>query len=219
MNLLLIGPPGSGKGTQAEILEKKFGFKLLSTGAILRSLIAEGNKDALEVKRLIEGGKLIPDEKIIKIMGTRILHPDCLKGFILDGFPRTVGQAIAFDSMLASAGVHLDVVIKINIDDKLVLERIVGRFSCSTCGALYHKTLKPPKQSGVCDICGGKDFTIRADDEEKKVRVRIEDYHRKTEPLAPYYKSKRLLHEVNGAKSIEDVAKQIGDILDKVGRK
>jgi adenylate kinase len=211
--LILIGPPGAGKGTQAKIIEDCFGVLQLSTGALLRTAIAEGTELGRKAKALVEGGKLVPDETIVGIVSERIDEPDCKKGFILDGFPRTVAQAEALDSMLAEKNLKLDHVIEIGIDDDLLVDRLTGRFECAKCGAGYNDKFKTPKVEGVCDVCGSTEFIRRADDTEEKIRTRLGVYHEQTKPILPYYRERGILESVDGAQAMDDVTKQLKEIL------
>ena len=213
MTLILIGPPGAGKGTQAKIIEDTFGIIQLSTGALLRAAIAEGTELGRKAKALVEGGKLVPDETIVGIVSDRIDAPDCRKGFILDGFPRTVAQAEALDSMLKAKNLKLDHVIEIAIDDDLLVERLTGRFECANCGEGYNDKFKTPKTAGKCDKCGSADFIRRADDTEEKIRTRLGVYHEQTKPILPYYRARGILESVDGAKPMSDVTKQLKGIL------
>ena len=209
MNLILLGPPGAGKGTQAQRLEESDGTVQLSTGDMLREAVASGSEIGRLVKPIIEGGELVPDGIMVSIIEQRIDAPDCAGGFVLDGFPRTVAQAEALDDMLERTGRRLDAVIEMAVDDAILVERIAGRFSCATCGAGYHRRFQPPAVHGVCDRCGGTEFIERADDNEETVRTRLAAYHARTEPLLPYYRARGMLKTVDGMAAIDDVAAQI----------
>lgn len=213
MILILIGPPGAGKGTQAKIIEDTFGVIQLSTGALLRSAIAEGTEMGRKAKALVESGKLVPDETIVGIVSDRIEDPDCAKGFILDGFPRTVAQAEALESMLKEKGLKLDHVIEIAIDDDLLVDRLTGRFECAECGEGYNDKFKPTRVEGVCDKCGSTEFIRRADDTEEKIRTRLGVYHEQTKPILPYYREHGILESVDGSKEMSDVTKQLKEVL------
>lgn len=188
MKLILLGAPGAGKGTQAEILSAKLGIPTISTGNILRAAIKEGTPTGLQAKSYMDAGKLVPDAVIIGIVVERLAQPDCENGFILDGVPRTIGQAEALDQ----AGIAFDHVLSIEISDEEIEERMEGRRVCSVCGAPYHIHAKPPKQDGVCDTCGGA-LMQRDDDQPDTVRHRLEVYHSETEPLKGYYEAKGIL--------------------------
>ena len=213
MNLILLGPPGAGKGTQAQRLEESNGLIQLSTGDMLRAAVASGSEIGRLAKSIIEAGKLVPDDVMVDMIEQRIDAPDCTDGFILDGFPRTVAQAEALDELLGRKGKRLDAVIEMAVDDGVLVERISGRFSCAACGAGYHKRFRPTAEEGVCDRCGGTEFRQRPDDNEDTVRTRLAAYHAQTEPLLPYYRGRGVLRTVDGMAAIDDVAAQIGTVL------
>jgi len=208
MKLILLGAPGAGKGTQAEILSAKLGIPTISTGNILRAAIKDGTPIGLEAKSYMDDGKLVPDAVIIGVVAQRLEKDDCAKGFILDGVPRTLGQAEALDA----AGVTFDKVISIEISDGEIEERMGGRRVCQSCGAPYHVKAKPPKKEGVCDACGGP-LVQRDDDKPETVRRRLEVYHAETEPLKGYYEEKGLLAPVANQDSIEGTTKVIMEAL------
>ena len=208
MKLILLGAPGAGKGTQAEILSAKLGIPTISTGNILRAAVKEGTPIGLEAKRYMDAGQLVPDSVIIGIVAQRLEQPDCAGGFILDGVPRTIGQAEALDA----AGVTFDHVLSIEISDGEIEERMEGRRVCQSCGAPYHVKAKPPKREGVCDSCGGA-LIQRDDDKPETVRHRLEVYHRETEPLKDYYQGKGILVPVDNQDTIEGTTQVIMEAL------
>jgi adenylate kinase len=217
MNLILLGPPGAGKGTQAKRLEDRFGLSQLSTGDMLRAAVASGSKLGLQAKKVMDSGKLMPDRVMIQIIAERIALPDCSKGFILDGFPRTQRQAEALDKLLASRGIKLDHVIELKVDEEALVDRITGRFNCGKCGASYHDRHKQPKVAGVCDACGGTAFTRRSDDKAETVRARLDAYHALTEPILPYYRRMGMLREVDGMADMEKVSQEIESLVNRTG--
>ena len=208
MNIVLLGPPGAGKGTQAKMLETKHNMVQLSTGEMLRRVVATGSELGQEAKRVMDAGKLMPDTLMIQLISERI-DQDCGGGFILDGFPRTVHQAECLDQMLAEKGLKLDMVVEMKVDEEALIARISGRYSCSDCGAGYHDEFQRPKVTGVCDVCGSSEFVRRADDKEETVRARMEAYKRQTVPILPYYADKGVLRTIDGMASIEEIAGQI----------
>jgi adenylate kinase len=209
MRLILLGPPGAGKGTQAERLEERFQLAHLSTGEMLREAVAAGTEVGQQAKAIMVAGKLVSDEVINRLVADRIGHPDCANGFVLDGFPRTLAQAEALDDLLERRGLELSAVIELTVDDDALVERIAGRFACASCGAGYHDQFKPTKVAGVCDVCGSRELTRRKDDNAATVRSRLEAYHSQTAPLLPYYRDKGLLLSVDGMAAIDDVSEQM----------
>ncbi len=199
MNIIFFGPPGAGKGTQAEIVSKRLAIPTISTGAILREAISKGTECGLAAKSYIESGALVPDEVVIGILKDRLAEDDCKNGFILDGFPRTVPQAEALDAM----NVKIDVVLSLEVSDDIIVERLGGRRLCSSCGNPYHVKYNPPKSEGKCDKCGA-DLIIRKDDDPAVVKSRLVTYHNETEPLKAYYEKKGLLKKVIGQEEVAD---------------
>ena len=213
MRLILFGPPGCGKGTQAGLLCREFGIAHLSTGDMLRSAVSAGTDTGRRAQEIMEAGALVPDDVVVGIISDRFDQQDCGKGFVLDGFPRTVAQAKSLDQLLVAKEFELDRVIEIKVADELLIERISGRFSCSKCGAGYHDRFRQPKRVNICDTCGGTGFTRRKDDNEATVRQRLDSYHAQTKPLLPYYSRRGLLARVDGMAKIEYVAAEIQRIL------
>jgi adenylate kinase len=213
VNIILLGPPGAGKGTQAKRLEEKYGFTQLSTGDMLRAECKSGSALGRKAQAIMESGKLVSDDIIIELIAQRIDRLKGGKGFILDGFPRTVPQAKALDRMLKEKGMKLDRVIEMTVDEAALVERIAGRFSCAKCGASYHDSFNRPKVDGVCDACGSHDFVRRADDKPEAVKTRLEAYRQQTAPILPYYRGKGVLRSVDGMAEIEAVGQQIETIL------
>ena len=213
MRLILLGPPGAGKGTQAKRLEESRGLVQLSTGDMLRAAVASGSPLGQQAKRVMEAGELMPDEIIIDMIAERIDQPDCRNGFVLDGFPRTTRQAAALDDMLDRKRAALDGVIELTVDEDALIERIAGRFSCAKCGAGYHEKYKRPKVDGVCDVCGSTEFTRRKDDNAETVAARLEAYRGQTAPILPYYQGRSLLRQVDGMAEMNEVTRQIEAVL------
>jgi adenylate kinase len=213
MNLILLGPPGAGKGTQAKRLEDRHSLVQLSTGDMLRAVVASGAPLGQQAKEIMAAGKLMPDELMIEMIADRITKPDCSTGFILDGFPRTVPQAEALDRMLEKKGLKLDHVIEMKVDDAALVERITGRYTCAKCGQGYHDKFQTPKVDGVCDVCGSTEFTRRADDNAETVSTRLAAYHKQTAPILPYYRERGVLETVDGMADIDVVTEQIETLL------
>lgn len=216
MNVILLGPPGSGKGTQAKRLEERYGIRHLATGDMLRAATASGTELGLRVKSIMDSGQLVPDDIIIVMIAARISELDCRAGFILDGFPRTVPQAEALDAMLVQHHLGLNHVILIEVDDAALIDRLSGRFTCARCGASYHERYNRPRVEGACNVCGSREFIHRPDDRPEAVAARFQVYRRQTEPLLPYYRERGILRIVDGMAGIDEVTQQIEMILGPV---
>lgn len=216
MRLILLGPPGAGKGTQAQRIVERHGIPQLSTGDMLRAAIAAGTEIGKKAKAVMDAGKLVSDDIVIGIVAERIEQPDCSKGFILDGFPRTLVQADATEAMMKAKGLELSTVIEIRVDDEVLADRIAGRYTCAQCGAGYHDTNLKPKVEGVCDRCGSTHFKRRPDDNRETVVARLQAYYKETSPLVGYYYAKGLLKTVDGMADIDDVTAAIEAILAEV---
>ncbi len=211
--LILLAPPGAGKGTQARMLEETFGFVQLSTGDLLRAAVAAGTDAGKQAKAVMEAGDLVSDEIVIAILRDRLNDPDTRKGVILDGFPRTTVQAQALDTLLRETGQKVNAAISLDVDDAAMVTRISGRFTCGTCGEGYHDSFKAPQTEGVCDKCGGTDFKRRADDNAETVTQRLEAYHAQTAPLITYYDDKGALSRIDAMGDIQDIAAGLGAIV------
>lgn len=213
MRLILLGPPGAGKGTQAQRLVETYGIPQLSTGDMLRAAVAAGTEWGKRAKQIMEAGGLVSDDIVNAIVSERVEHDDCKNGFILDGYPRTLVQADATEALLSKKNMSLDAVIELAVDDGILVERISGRYTCANCGAGYHDTNLVPQQEGVCDKCGSTEFKRRADDRAELVVDRLQTYYKETAPLVGFYYAKKLLKTVDGMADIADVATEIDGIL------
>lgn len=212
MNILFMGPPGAGKGTQAEHIVSEFQIPHISTGDAFRAAMSQGTPLGVEAKSYVDKGLLVPDEITNGIVRDRLAQPDCSTGFLLDGFPRTISQAESLDVMLHQLDKKIDVVINLVVDRSFLLARLTGRRICKSCGATYHVIFNPPSQEGVCDKCSGELYQ-RSDDTEEKVGTRLDEYSNKTAPLLDYYRNKGILREVNGEQDIHQVTAEISSIL------
>ncbi len=213
MNLIFLGPPGSGKGTQAKMLVDKYGIPQISTGDILREAVKEGTPLGKEAKKYMDEGKLVPDEVVVGIVRERLKEPDCTKGFILDGFPRTIPQAEALDKTLQKMGKGIDHVLSLEVDKEELVRRLSGRRTCKKCGAMYHIIFDPPKKDGICDRCGGELYQ-RDDDKEETIRERLRVYEEQTAPLIEYYRKKGLLRPIDGVGKIEEIFARITEAIE-----
>ena len=214
MNLILLGPPGAGKGTQASRLVKERGMVQLSTGDMLRAAVAASTPVGLAAKAVMESGDLVSDEIVSGILSERLDQPDARAGFILDGYPRTDVQADSLDAMLAEKGLALDHVIELVVDEDALVDRITGRFTCGSCGEGYHDRYKQPKVAGTCDVCGASNFKRRADDNADTVRQRMMEYRAKTAPIIPHYEGRGIVARVDGMADMDAVAASIDKIVD-----
>jgi adenylate kinase len=213
MNLILLGPPGAGKGTQAKLLEQKFSLKQLSSGDMLRAAVLAQTPVGLQAKTFMDRGALVPDGLVVEVVFEHLAGMKDSKGFILDGFPRTVEQAEALDDWLEARGSGIDRVLVIQVRDERLIERVAGRFTCVTCGEGYHDTFKRPAHDRVCDKCGGHEFKRRADDNPATARARLKAYHTQTAPLITYYKAMDKVAIIDGEAAIQDVSRQIDDVF------
>ncbi len=215
MNIILLGPPGAGKGTQSKYLEDHFRLKQLSTGDMLRHAVATGSPVGTVAKSYMEGGKLVPDEVVVGVISEAIdALPKDIAGFILDGFPRTVQQAETLDGLLVRIGKNIDAVVVVDVKDDVLVKRISGRFTCASCGEVFNDFFRLPKTEGACDRCGSTSFKRRSDDNPETVRERLVVYHQQTKPLIDYYKAKGKLYVIDGELAIEDVKHRINQIVE-----
>ena len=214
--LILLGPPGAGKGTQARMLEEDFGLIQLSTGDLLRAAVAAGTEAGKRAKAVMEAGQLVSDEIVLAILKDRMAQPDVAKGIILDGFPRTAGQAAALDALLSAAGQKVTAAISLEVDDEAMVGRVSGRTTCAGCGEGYHDQFKQPAVAGVCDKCGGTSFKRRADDNAETVRERLKAYHAQTAPLIAYYEGRGVLERIDAMGSIAAIRQGLGRIVQGV---
>jgi len=214
--LILLGPPGAGKGTQARMLEERFGLVQLSTGDLLRAAVAQGTPAGLAAKAVMEAGGLVSDEIVLAILKDRMAGPDVARGVILDGFPRTARQAAALDTLLADAGQKVTAAVSLEVDDEAMIARVAGRYTCANCGEGYHDTFKQPAVAGVCDKCGGTEFKRRADDTAETARARLQAYHAQTAPLIAHYRALGVLEEIDAMGTIEEIAAGLGSIVERV---
>lgn len=216
VNLILLGPPGAGKGTQARMLEETFGLVQLSTGDLLRGAVAAGTEAGKAAKAVMEAGKLVSDDIVLAVLKDRLNAPDVAAGTILDGFPRTAGQAAALDKLLSERGERIDAVISLRVDDEAMVERVAGRFTCGDCGEGYHDSFKPPAKADTCDKCGGTNMKRRADDNAETVRTRLQAYHADTAPLIDYYDKRGTLTEIPAMGEIGEIAASMNAIVSKL---
>jgi adenylate kinase len=213
VNLILLGPPGAGKGTQARMLMERFGLVQLSTGDLLRGAVAAGTEAGLAARAVMEKGELVSDEIVLAVLKERLDQPDVAAGVILDGFPRTAAQAEALDALLAERGEQIDAVVSLEVDDEAMVERVSGRYTCAACGEGYHDSFKQPAVEGICDNCGGTDLKRRADDNAETVRTRLSAYHADTAPLIDYYAARGTLTGIPAMGEIGEIAEAMNAIV------
>lgn len=214
--LILLGPPGAGKGTQARMLEERFGLVQLSTGDILRAAVAAGTEAGRAAQAVMEAGGLVSDGIVLSVLNERLSAPDVARGVILDGFPRTEGQAAALDALLSERGQRIDAVVALDVDDAAMVERVAGRYTCANCGEGYHDSFKTPAVAGTCDKCGSGYFKRRADDRAETVAARLAAYHAQTAPLIAYYDRRDVLEHIDAMAPIGDVAESLVRIVERV---
>lgn len=214
--LILLGPPGAGKGTQARMLEEDFGLVQLSTGDLLRAAVAQGTEAGRKAKAVMEAGQLVSDDIVLAILKDRMAQPDVARGVILDGFPRTVAQAEALDALLAAAGQKVTASVSLEVDDEAMVGRVSGRYTCAGCGEGYHDEFKVPTVAGTCDKCGGTDFKRRADDNAETVRERLKAYHAQTAPLIAYYEGRGVLERIDAMGEIPAIRDALSAIVKRV---
>jgi adenylate kinase len=214
--IILLGPPGAGKGTQARMLEEDFGLVQLSTGDLLRAAVAQGTEAGRQAKAVMEAGQLVSDDIVLAVLKDRMAKPGVQKGIILDGFPRTAGQAAALDKLLAETGQRVTAAISLEVDDEAMVARVSGRFTCAGCGEGYHDQFKQPAKVGTCDKCGGTAFKRRADDNAETVRARLQAYHADTAPLIAFYELQSVLERVPAMGSIDGIRAMLADIVGRV---
>lgn len=217
MNIILLGPPGAGKGTQAQRVVDRYHIPQISTGDILRAAVKEKRPLGLKAKSFMDEGKLVPDELVIGIIEERLKASDCKKGFILDGFPRTIAQAEALQLILSNMGKSIDHVLNIEVEDEELVRRLTGRRTCKNCGGMFHILFQPPKKEGSCDRCGGPLYQ-REDDKEETIRTRLKEYQKQTAPLIGYYQRKKMLRPVEGVGGQDRIFERIIRVLDEMPR-
>lgn len=214
--LILLGPPGAGKGTQARMLEERFGLVQLSTGDLLRAAVAAGTEAGKAAKAVMAAGGLVSDDIVLAILSDRLNEADCAAGVVLDGFPRTTAQAEALDDLLTAKGQRVDAAISLEVDDVRMVQRITGRFTCGACGEGYHESFKPPRKADTCDACGAQQMTRRADDNAQTVMSRLDAYHAQTAPLLTYYAGKSVLRTVDAMAEIDAIADDLSRIAEAI---